>query len=82
MEPTTSPHYVLVMDQRRNFLLGAMYDAVCNSIEAKYRFNAMCAGFGLTTEEIRAFIDEWADKEHALNWCDDPNCKRPEGKTS
>ena len=63
--------YHLVVDHDRNkilklFLTAASHDTMIVGV---------LSGMGLI-EQYTELITEMSDKEHALNWCKDPDCKK------
>lgn len=71
--PTKSPHYVLVMDKKNNIILGCLIQMIRHN---QVIFDLYCLKFGISKEDLVSFIEDISEKEHALGWCDDPNCKQ------
>lgn len=76
MTPTSSPHIALILDEKRNSILSILYTLACNTPTGKAVFEAACNSNGVSREDIIDFLEDWGEKEHELNWCKDPNCKR------
>lgn len=70
--PVKSEHYVLIIDEKTDIILGAMLQ--CAKINAPF-FRYLIEQDGVTREEIKSFMEDVSAKCHALNWCKDPNCK-------
>lgn len=71
--------YVLIIDKKRNHIMGALLQACMSTESGRAVFDVLCQG-QITREDVKEFIDDWADKEHELGWCVDPNCKRQKQK--
>jgi hypothetical protein len=67
-----SPTYTLVMDKERNDVLAIMFAAIREQDMERFIKTLKNAG---VYEVFLDFLKDTADKEHALGWCSDPNCK-------
>lgn len=67
-----SPHYVLVIGEKENAILSIF---LVLSLLDKARFNMALSILGITHDELNSFIADMSAKEHAMDWCKDPNCK-------
>lgn len=76
MNEIQSPHYVLVIDQKRNTVLAVLFQSMNKSSQAHMMFSAICIRYGITEDDIRDLYKEVADKEHAHGWCEDPLCSQ------
>lgn len=79
-ETKKSPHYVLVMDEKRNDILSLMYNVLAQIPVAKLTFNFALERYKIPHADVEAFTNEWTNKEHELGWCKDPDCKVPNKK--
>lgn len=78
-EPTQSDHYNLVLDEKRHLILSLFMQVLMVFPMARTIFDQLCVEHGVTQEEIVDFIKDWSDKEHAMGWCKDPDCKVTNG---
>ncbi len=69
-----SPHYLLVIDKKRNEIMALMYSVIVQNPMAKIQFNATLAPLKITHEDVQDFVNDWTTKEHELGWCEDPDC--------
>lgn len=70
--PIQSPHYLLVVGKKENSILSCFLFMVKENPEM---FAHALSHFDVSNEEFVSFVKDSADKEHALGWCEDPDCK-------
>ena len=75
----SSQHYVMVIDKKSDDLIRAMFQT-CTYVPGAFPyFQTVCHGAGISDEDILAFFREKSDKTHGMGWCEDKNCKVPNG---
>lgn len=73
--PVKSPHYFMMMDEKRNSIMSILFTISTNNPVMNNVFEAACSQFGVSKEELADFLKDWGNKEHELGWCRDPDCK-------
>lgn len=73
--PIKSENYALIIDERRNYILGSLLQAAMASAYGRAIFDILCQQYPITKEEAASFIKEWSDREHDLGWCKSIACK-------
>lgn len=79
MTPVKSPHYVMVVDKKTSDILTALLGTATLEIGTFHRY---LKRLNVSSEEMLAFFREAADKQHEMNWCDDPHCEDKNSKTT
>lgn len=69
-----SPHYVLVIDKKRDLLLNVILDCIINNPIGTMMFADGLKKCHITEEEVDDFLEDFSGKNHAMGWCSDPHC--------
>ncbi len=70
-----SPHYALVIDQTDNAILGLLLEASLDNPIGRAVFEALRRREDISVEDINSFVNSFAEKEHEMGWCEDPDCR-------
>lgn len=74
-DPMKSEHFVLVFDKDRYKALNGMiglamsHEPELRAMLLRYKANGIL-------EPLESLMEEFADKVHENDWCEDPDCKR------